>query len=145
MRHARIALIAAMAMAATPAFAADEANVIIAGAYLQMVIPERPAAGYFIIKNSGAADVVLVGASSPGCGTLMLHLSMNDSGTDRMVAVDTATIPAHGTVVFAPTGFHLMCMAPTEAVTPGGTVPVTLTFADGGTLTADFPVRSPTE
>ena len=52
-------------------------------------------------------------------------------------------MPAGGSVTFAPAGYHLMCMKPTAAVKPGGTVPVTLTFKDGGTLTGDFPVRGP--
>ena len=64
---------------------------------------------------------------------------------EEMVAVEAIVVPAHGIITFAPAGYHLMCMSPGDAVTPGGAVSVTLTFADGGTLSADFPVRSATD
>ena len=37
-----------------------------------------------------------------------------------------------------------MCMSPTAAAAPGGSVPVTLRFEDGGSLVASFPVRGAT-
>ena len=37
-------------------------------------------------------------------------------------------------------GYHLMCMAPSSAIAPGRSAPITLRFQDGSTLTATFPV-----
>jgi copper(I)-binding protein len=139
------ALIATVIVLAAGPVVAQEAGLVLTDAYLQTVIPAVPAAGYFTLQNAGDTDRVLVGASSPGCGMLMLHQSRNNSGVEEMVAVDTITVQAHRNITFAPGGYHLMCMSPGDAVTPGGTVPVTLMFEDGGALTADFPVRSPTE
>ena len=87
---------------------------------------------------------MLVGAASPGCGALMLHRSVNDSGQERMEMVDSVPVPAHGEVKFAPGGYHLMCMSPTAEAARGRSVPVTLRFKDGGSLTASFPVRGAT-
>jgi copper(I)-binding protein len=43
---------------------------------------------------------------------------------------------------FAPGGYHLMCMQPSADIKPGKTVSVTLTFANGSSVTAPFAVRS---
>ncbi len=134
-----------VAIAAAPATATVATGLVVTGAYLQTVIATVPAAGYFTLENTGDTDRVLVSASSPGCGALMMHQSQDVGGVGQMIAVDTLLVPAHGSVTFSPGGYHLMCISPGDAVTPGGTVPVTLTFADGGALTVDFPVRRPTD
>ena len=53
-------------------------------------------------------------------------------------------VPAHGDVVFAPGGYHLMCMSPSAAMIPGRSVPVTLRFRNGDEVTASFSVRGVT-
>ena len=141
---------AALALAAVAAplwswpAAAGEANVTLTDGYLRLIIPTRPAAGYFTLTNNGEAARSLVGAASPGCGSVMLHQSRSQNGVETMVPVKSVDVPAHGNVSFAPGGYHLMCMAPAATLKPGASVPVTLRFADGGTLTGDFPVRSAT-
>lgn len=74
----------------------------------------------------------------------MLHRSVNDNGQERMEMVDSVPVPAHGEVRFEPGGYHLMCMSPTAEAARGRSVPVTLRFKDGGSLTASFPVRGAT-
>jgi hypothetical protein len=64
------------------------------------------------------------------------------NGVDQMVHVDKVEVPAHGSFKFAPGGYHIMCMKPTDAVKPGKSVSVTLKFADGRTISADFPVKN---
>lgn len=132
--------IAALLLAAAPAVAA-EPGVTVGDAWLRFVIASRPAAGYFTLTNDGDRAVSLVRVSSPGCGAAMLHRSVRENGQDRMVPVDRVEVPAHGSIGFAPGGYHVMCMMPTGAVRPGASVPVTLGFADGGEITADFVVR----
>ena len=136
------ALAAALA-AGTPAQAA-EGGLAVSDAWMRWIMPSRPAAGYFTLSNGTAESRTLVGASSPACARLMLHHSGHEGGVDRMTMVERLTVPAHGKVEFAPGGYHLMCLSPSEDVRPGGSVPVTLRFADGGTLTADFAVRGAT-
>jgi copper(I)-binding protein len=109
---------------------------------MRYLLPSRPAAGYFVLHNDTGAARMLVGASSPACGELMLHQSMHESGMENMRMVDSVTLPAHGSVSFAPGGYHLMCESPAQTLKPGARVPVTLRFQGGGTLTADFPVRN---
>jgi len=127
-------------LAAAPARAA-EPGVSLQGGWMRMLIASRPAGGYFTLRNAGGQDRMLTGASSPACGSVMLHESKHDGGTERMVMVAKVKLPAHGALTFAPGGYHLMCMHPGAAMRVGGTVPVTLRFADGGSVSAPFVVK----
>jgi copper(I)-binding protein len=111
---------------------------------MRFILPSRPAAGYFTLNNDTDKAFTLTGAVSPDCGTLMLHQTLQQNGQDRMVPAKSIPVPAHGKVVFAPGGYHLMCMSPAAALRPDKTVPVTLRFADGSTVTVRFPVRGAT-
>ena len=122
--------------------AVDEHGLEVSDGYMQTTIPSRPAAGYFTLKNNGDVDRVLVGASSPGCESIMMHKSESVGGMEKMLMVDNVPVPAHQSVAFARGGFHLMCMSPAESMKPGSSVPVTLTFEGGLSLTSQFPVRS---
>ena len=124
---------AGMAVAAAPA-------VTISHPWMRFLTPQIPAAGYFTLSNESAHPVTLTAAASPDCGQLMLHRSVAANGTARMEMVRSIVVPAHGAVTFSPGGYHLMCMSPAAAMAPGATVPVTLSFADGSSLPASFPV-----
>lgn len=120
-----------------PAFAAGA--VTVEQPWLRFIIKDRPAAGYVTLRNTGDTPAMLTGASSPGCGMLMLHQSKQENGVEKMLHVPSITIAAHSTFNFAPGGYHLMCMQPQMQV--GESVPVTLTFKNGQTVTAQFPVK----
>ena len=93
------------------------------------------------MKNDSDTARALTGASSPACGSIMLHQSKTENGVDKMVMVKQVEVPAHGTLQFAPHGYHLMCMKPSADMKQGQQVPMTLRFADGATLTGQFEVR----
>jgi copper(I)-binding protein len=132
--------VALLAAAVLPA-SAGEPGMVLSDAWVRSVVPSRPAAGYFTLNNDTGKDRKIVSASSPDCGMLMLHLSEHN-GSEHMAMVDSVDVPAHGSVSFAPGGYHLMCVKPDEQVKPGNSVQMTLTFDDGGVLTADFKVRN---
>ncbi len=139
-RAASIALgLAALALAA----AAPAPNAGVRDGRMRVLLPSRPAAGYFDLDNHGASTLTLIGAASPGCGSLMLHRSVQTGGTERMDAIGQVSVPAHGTIRFAPGGYHLMCVQPAPSLHPGGTMPVTLTFAGGGELMTNFAIEGP--
>jgi copper(I)-binding protein len=123
---------------------AAQQGLILSGQWLRMVIPSRPAAGYFHLSNNSAKAHELVGASSDACGSLTLHESISRGGVDRMIDVKSVAVPAHGSITFAPGGYHLMCLSPSPSVKRGSSITVTLRFADGGTLVSNFPVRGAT-
>lgn len=110
---------------------------------MRLIIKARPAGGFFTVKNDTDKAVELTGASSPACGSMMLHQTEEENGVDKMLPVKSLTVPPHGTLSFHPGGYHIMCMMPQASMTVGANVPVTLKFADGRTVTAQFRVTGP--
>ncbi len=110
-------------------------------AWFRYLLSSVPAGGYMTLINSGDTTTRLVKASSPACGALMLHQTVNHGGAATMEMVKSVTIPAHGSVGFAEGGYHLMCMEP--RMKPGDKVSVTLGFDDGATLMLLVPVYGP--
>jgi periplasmic copper chaperone A len=147
-RPARRTLVAVGALAAAislgAAAQASPNRLALSGQWFRLILQSLPAAGYFTLSNPTATPQTLVGAQSPACASLMLHRSINQNGEERMVMVPSVPVPAHGSVRFAPGGYHLMCMSPGAAMTPGHSVPVTLRLANGETVSAQFPVRNAT-
>ncbi|MBU6464955.1 MAG: copper chaperone PCu(A)C [Bradyrhizobium sp.] len=136
--------VAALAGVVTIGSTAAAANgITIEKPWLRFIIKGRPAGGYFTLRNDTDRTIELTGASSIGCGMVMLHQSKNEGGVDKMLPVKTVTVPAHGTLNFRPGSYHLMCMHPQSTVAVGGAVPIALKFADGKTISADFPVKGP--
>jgi copper(I)-binding protein len=124
-----------------PTLGAAAGGVSIEGQWMRFIIRATPAAGYFTLKNDSDSTVELTGASSSGCGMVMLHETKEVNGVEQMLMVKNVKVPAHGTFSFAPGGYHLMCMQPQPSMQVGASVPVVLKFADGKTITAQFPVK----
>ena len=93
------------------------AAILLSGAW------SRPAIGtgvvYLHVANSGAAADRLDAARAPVARTVEVHRSiesgasmngMQMNGVMSMERVSGVTIPAHGSVTFAPGGFHLMAI-----------------------------------
>jgi hypothetical protein len=141
----RAALAAAALCAAPAAQAANAASPLltVSKPWVRALGGPTPAAAYFTLSNASDRPRALVGVSSPDCGQLMMHQSRNVNGVDSMAMVTQRIVPPHGQIVFAPGGYHLMCMSPSSAVRPGGQIRVTLRFADGQRLLVGFAVRGP--
>jgi hypothetical protein len=99
-------------------------------------------AGYMEIVNEGDRPDRLIGARSPAAREVQLHLSIEEDGTTRMERQrDGVLVPAGASVVFAPGGYHLMLMGLHERLRDGERVPVTLEFAQAGTIEVELAVR----
>jgi len=136
-------LIFAALLAGAGLAAAATAAPIVSNAWLRALPGTSPAAGYFTLANTGTTPITLTGAASPACGSAMLHMTHNMDGMVHMMMVASVVVPAGGKVEFAPGGYHVMCMEP-KNLKPGTSVPVTLQFSGGATLTVPFAVRSAT-
>ncbi|MDR5854399.1 copper chaperone PCu(A)C [Caballeronia sp. LZ062] len=110
--------------------------------WVRAMPPNLPSSGYFVVSNNGDAPATLTAANSPAFGMTMMHKSENKGGTATMAPVDSADVPAHGTLQFAPKGYHLMMEQPAKPLKIGSTIPLTLTFADKTTLNVDCAVKS---
>lgn len=131
----------ALCVAPMLAQAAGAPPLVVGDPWIRVVGGPTPAAAYFTLSNGSAKPEVLVDASSPDCGKLTMHQSRNVNGVESMALVARRPVPPHGRIVFAPGGYHLMCMSPSKAIRPGAQVPIVLRFADGRALSVRFAVR----
>jgi periplasmic copper chaperone A len=127
-------LLSTAALAATP-------DITIEQGWIRALPGTVPSGGYFVLHNAGKKPATLIGAQSPACGMLMLHMSENKGGMSAMRHVESVNVAPGGTLEFKQGGYHLMCMQATAQIKPGATVPVTLIFQDGMKATANFAVR----
>ena len=116
MRIKPVEIAIAALLFAVPAGAAE---VQISDAWIRALPPPAPSGGYFILRNTGKAEIALTGAKSPACGMLMLHHSKEMGGMSSMEDVSSVPVPPGGELRFMPGGYHLMCMDPTPAISPG--------------------------
>jgi len=128
--------------AATAATAAA-AGVVVSEAWIRWLPANLPAGGYATLRNRSARTAAVTGASSPLYAAVSMHRSVDRNGVSIMQPVDSIPIPARGALSFAAAGYHLMLEQPVKTLGPGDTVPITLHFADGSSLTASFVIRSP--
>ena len=139
----RAAIAAFLLITVAPgAWAAAPAGVTIQDGWIRALPASLPSGGYFTLQNKSGKALILTGASSPACGMLMLHKTEDKGGMSSMMDMVEVSVPAGGSVRFAPGSYHLMCTDARPVLKPGASVPVTLSFKNGETLTAQFAVRN---
>lgn len=116
-------------------------GIVVDDPWIRAVPPSASAtAGYFVLANGSGEDRVLEAVTVAGIPRVEIHETTMTDGVMRMRRLDSVTIPAGQTAVFAPGGRHLMLFAdPLPAA--GSTVTVELAFADGRALAFEAPVR----
>lgn len=97
-------------------------------------------AAVYATLQSTAGDR-LTAASTPVAKETQLHTMTMDGGVMKMRQVDGIDLPAGQTVALKPGGYHIMLMSLAHPLTEGQTFPMTLTFANGGTLTVTVSVQ----
>ena len=97
-------------------------------------------AGFLVVRSAGATpDRLTVGSAD--FATVEIHEMNTENGVMRMPEVKGGLdVPAHGSVVLAPGGYHLMFNHLTHPLTKGDTVRVTLNFEHAGPIVVEFPV-----
>jgi copper(I)-binding protein len=135
---------AAMLAAEQPVTIGD---LTITQAWSRATPPGAPtAAGYLTIANTGAAEDRLLAVTSPAAESVEIHQMEMADGRMTMHPVEGGlVIPAGGTVVLEPGGFHLMLVGVGDGLVVGTIIEVTLTFANAGDVTLPlvvFPIGS---
>lgn len=93
------------------------------------------AAGYLTIENHGDTADRLLSASTSIAGTAEIHDIFSADGVMKMrPAREGLTVPAHGTLVLAPNGSHLMFVALKAPFVQGEQVPASLQFEKAGQI-----------
>ena len=144
----------AVALLAAPAFAASP--------FLTVTdIWSRPAVEtgvvYLKIRNRGKVADRLLGASSPVASHVELHETTNAAGMGGMMnmgspmpamgamqmrPVREIVIPAGGTVILRPGGYHVMLIGLQHKLSPGERFPLRLRFARAGWVSVTSQVRA---
>lgn len=137
----RFALVLPLAAAALPAFAASS-SMMVSDCWIRSMPGDTPSGGYFELMNMSDKPVDLVGVSTDAFGMSMLHETQSSGSTSKMVMVDKASVPANGTLAFAPGGYHVMFEKAKKPLTVGSSIPVTFKFSDGETVKAQCAVKN---
>jgi copper(I)-binding protein len=107
--------------------------------------PGAPTAGgYMTVENRGREPDRLLGGTTPAAGRVEIHEMTVQDGIMRMRPLsDGLPIPAQGSVVLEPGGYHLMFIALERRLKEGDEVAVTLHFEKAGEVDVVFRVEAP--
>lgn len=98
-------------------------------------------AAYMEIKAGEAGDR-LIGASAEGlAGRAEIHTHEHDNGVMRMRKLDALDIPAGKSVVFSPSGHHVMLMDLKKPLKQDDLIAVTLQFEKAGRIVLEATVE----
>ncbi|PVX85607.1 copper chaperone PCu(A)C [Paraburkholderia unamae] len=124
------------------AAAAASNSVMVSDCWIRSMPGDTPSGGYFKLANVSDRNIDLVGVSTDAFGMSMLHQTQSNGSTSKMVMVDKASIPAKGTLVFAPGGYHVMFEKAKQPLAVGSSIPVTFKFGDGENVQAQCAVKN---
>jgi copper(I)-binding protein len=139
----RISAMVPLCMASLTALAAPPAPVMVSGCWIRSMPGDLPSGGYFNVMNMSDSPVDLTGVETNAFGMSMLHQSQSNGSTSTMVMIDKATVPANGTLTFAPGNYHVMLEKPAKPLKVGTSIPLDFTFSDGEKVTAECIIKSP--
>ena len=98
--------------------------------------------GYLTIKNEGDTPDRLVSVSTPVAEKAEIHQTQMLDGKMEMRPVpDGIPIPAKGTVMLEPAGFHVMLIGLKAPLQKGSTFAASLAFEHAGTVDVTFDVE----
>jgi copper(I)-binding protein len=123
------------------ASAAGAASVQATECWVRTMPATLPSSGYFMLKNDGDKAITLKNVDTSAFGMAMMHQTQNNGSTSKMVHVESVQVPPHGTLKFAPGGYHVMLEQPKGALKIGTTIPLTLDFGDGGKIDAQCELK----
>ena len=128
--------------AGVPAAGLAAEQVRLVDPYARAVPPGQPNSALFLtLENAGGEDRALVSVQSPVAERVELHNHIDDGGIMRMRRVSRIDIPAGGSAVLKPGGYHVMLIGLERQLKSGEEIPVELRFDDGSGLAVTVPVR----
>lgn len=139
----RIALFAVVGAVLMVACGGDGGGITVTNARVGQ--PTGPnAAFYFTASSDGEADR-LVGASTEAAASVELHeTTTGDGGTLGMTPIEGVDLPADGSLVLEPGGYHVM-LIDADRLEVGDTVEVTITWENAGEMVLEADVVEPSD
>ena len=143
MKHSFFILALSLAIAAAPALAEESkaGDIVIESAWARAT-PKgaEVGGGYLTIENKGVAPDRLTGGTAD-FAKVEIHRTTSENGVSKMREVEGGlAIPAHGSVVLSPGGYHLMFTHLKHPLTQGESVEATLSFEHAGPVEVEFKV-----
>jgi copper(I)-binding protein len=137
-----LSLVAAVAACGGAGAGTPSASLAVSDAWMRPAAAGGVSAAYLTIGNPGSAADALVGVTATDVtDRASLHETSTDDGMTGMQHTATLAIPAGGTVVLAPGGYHVMLMDLKRDLAPGDRVDLTLAFEQAGPVTVRAEVR----
>jgi len=122
--------------------ASGEAGVSVRDAWIRETPPGMTMmAGYMEMRNNTSRPQLLVGASSSGFESVMIHRTLVKDGMAGMVHASRIELAPNASLIFAPGGYHLMLMNAKRTLHAGDPVVINLEFRGGLVLPVAFAVR----
>lgn len=135
---------AANAVASTVAGPETKPGLALSGGRLVLpAVSGNPGAAYFTLANGTKKAVTLAAVDVAGAGMAMLHQTMDMGGHATMDELKDPAIAPGKALTLAPGAKHVMVFDLPPGLKPGGTVEMTLTFADGDKLSAPLTIETP--
>jgi len=136
------ALCATLAVTATIATSAS-AEITVSDAYARAVPPgQMNSASFMTLNNSAAESVALISGKSSAAKVVELHTHTNMDGVMQMRQVDKIELPAAGSVVLQPGGYHVMLIGLNQDLAAGSEIDLELNFSDGSQQQLQVPVKN---
>jgi copper(I)-binding protein len=99
---------------------------------------------YMVIENKSDTPDRLIAVATDISGMVQIHQTVVTDGVAQMGEVEGGIeIPAGGIIELKPGDYHIMLMDLKGDIVEGTTIPVTLTFESGTTISLDVPVITP--
>ncbi len=122
-------------------WAAMPSDIQVQGAWVRAMPPNATtSAAYMVIENKGTQDDRLIAARSPIAGKVELHNVQKEGDLMKMFPVEHIDVPASGSTVLQPGGFHIMLIDLKNSKV-GDQVPLVLTFQQAGDIELLVPVK----
>ena len=133
---------AAAALIAAPAAAKPSAMHV--SGWARATIPgQTGSAAYLTIHNGGRSADRLISVSTPAARSATIHTTSMQGGVMRMRSAGPIAIAPNQQVTMKPGGLHIMLTGLKAPLSPGSKLPLTLRFAQGGTMQVQVTVQPP--
>jgi hypothetical protein len=118
------------------------AELTLSDAWLRAMPPTQSmTAGYLTLRNEGAGDRVVTGASSDVSPRVEIHTTVERDGMQRMEAVSRIPLAAGDTLTLTPGGYHLMLREMPRMPAVGESVMLCIEFSEGEPACTQAEVR----
>jgi len=140
----RLLVLALAALGLVTAGAASANPIAVSDGWTRPAAAGLNGAGYITVINRGSRPDRLMSASSAVASAVSIHRSLQVGGVMTMRTLPFVEVGAGSRVTFAPGGLHLMLEGLRRPLRAGESVPVSLSFAKAGQVSARLEVRAAT-